>query len=55
MLSLCRQTDRRMDGWITVKQYAPYLSMRGHNKCEGKLKLVRGRVENIVGKGDNDG
>ena len=34
MLSLCRQTDRRTEGHTDrqtmVKQYAPYLSIRGH-------------------------
>ena len=25
-----RQTDRQMDRWTPVKQYAPDLSMRGH-------------------------
>ena len=30
MLSLCRQTDRRMDRRATVKQYAPDLSIQGH-------------------------
>ena len=30
MLSLCRQTDRQTDGWTTVKQYAPDLSIWGH-------------------------
>ena len=32
MLITDRQTDIRMDRWTTVKQYAPYLSIRGHKK-----------------------
>ena len=40
------------DGWTTVKQYAHDLSMRGHKKTT-KLEPVFGRIEYIVGKGEN--
>ena len=28
------QTDRRMDSWTTVKQYAPDLSIQGHKNLK---------------------
>ena len=46
MLSLCRQTDR----WTTVKQYAPDLSIRGHNKCNLKTEIPFGMSDKHCGK-----
>ena len=54
MFSLFRQTDRRADRWITVKQYAPDLSVRGHKYMSLKnCNLDMERVENVVVKGEN--
>ena len=47
-----RWTERQKDNGKTIR---PNLSIRGIINVAKKLKFVNGRVENIVGKGENAG
>ena len=41
------QTDRQMDRWTMVKQYAPDLLMQGHKKKKKKKKMMTTSIFSI--------
>ena len=46
MLSLCRQTERQIDGCTTIKQYSPNLSIRGGGGGGGGGEIKKKKKEN---------